>query len=118
MRLLFRATLALVGACCAFSTAQALWWHHKGGGNPPSGAGYADESCAKGACGAQEYRAETKEVIVTRYRQEVRLVPETVVQRVTTMVPVPRLMAPPPTGCQGYSAPAGCMGSAAGGCSG
>ena len=113
MRILVRATLALVGVCCAFSTSQAFWWHHKGGHG--SGAGYAEESCAKGACAAPvTYVPETKDVCVTRYRQEIRLVPETVVQRVTTMVP--RVMAPP-TGCQGYSAGAGCQGYG-GGCYG
>jgi hypothetical protein len=120
MRLLFRATLALIGVCCAFSTSQAFWWHNKSGGHHKGGgAAFADESCAKGACGApQEYRAETKEYTTTQYRKVVSYVPETVVQRVTTMVPVPRVMAPP-AGCHGVAPGAGCHGVTAGaGCHG
>jgi len=115
MNLLLRATLALFGVGLAVSTSQAFWLHRNRGTDQYQSSG---ATCPSGACGpAMTYVPETRDVCTTRYRQEVRYVPETVVQRVTVMVPRP--VQQQPTGCQGFSM--GCFGMSppsGGGCFG
>ena len=128
MRTLFRATLALFCLGLLVSTSEAFWRHKDC--KRPAAAEYdaPGVSCAGPSCGSPPgvaYVPETKDVYSTRYRAEVRYVPETVVTKVTTMVPVRVAPPPPPPGAGCHGTPpglppgAGCHGTPPGaGCHG
>lgn len=117
MRILFRVTLVLFSLGVAASASPAFWRHKATGSaaGVPCPPAVAAPACAP----ATTYVPETRDVYTTRYRAEVRYVPETVVTRVTTMVPVQQPVFAPAAGCHGFAPGAGCHGVAPGvGCHG
>src|SRR5262245_26316052 len=111
MRILLRVTLALLALGGVVSTSEAFWRHKC----KPTVEYDAPSACGPAPCAPTVAMVpETKDVYTTRYRAEVRYVPETVVTRVTTMVParVAPPAAAPSYGCHGSAPSLGCHGSA------